>query len=278
MAHYTDSIQVPVLIDIRKLVEAYGSHYVVSYPHKNIDNDDMFYIEEKIGPKDTLNVWEHEHATLEKAYKAACNSTEVAKRALLKEHDRIAKKLSWKLHNLFSRLGMMSEYDKKELKEFNDTHQALKKDIEELQAKKANIKVVYLSGEYMIPQYMPEADKTYYYLDIANNASFKLTPIKLIPEETAIYDYRGSGSNDKFADQFDFKFSHYFKGENDEDYMIDSDRLLTFNGSYWNTGVLNCFLFVDEKEALTFAKNVASRQLEKLQIEMYNIKAAIAKI
>lgn len=278
MAHYTDSIQVPVLIDIRKLVEAYGSHYVVNYRREDSGSDDMFYIQEKIGPKDTINQWSHEHDTLEKAYHAACNSTEIAKRRLLDDYERISKKLSWKLHNVFARLGMLTEHDQKSLKEFNETHQSLKKDIADLQAKKATIKVEYLSGEYPIPKYMPEAEKNYYYLDISNNASFKLTPIQLIPEETAIYDYRGSGSNDKFADQFDFKFSHYFKDDNDKTYMIDSDRLLTFNGRYWNTGLLNCFLFVDEKEALTFAKKCAENKVAGMQAELLALNETISKL
>lgn len=100
----SDNIQTPVKVDIRQLVETYGSHYVVSSIEVDNDFDNMFYIQEVIGKKDTLNEWSHEHATLESARHSACNSIEIVKREFLKEYEEITSPFSWKFKSFLQKL------------------------------------------------------------------------------------------------------------------------------------------------------------------------------
>lgn len=274
----SDNIQIPVKVDIRQLIETYSSHYVVNSIKVDNDFDNMFYIQERIGKKDTLNEWSHEHATLESARHAACNSIEIVKREFLKEYEEITSSFSWKLKKLLAKTGLLSSRDKEEFDIVNSDIVRMKQDIEDLKDKKTAIDVVLLQGEYNVPKYMPKLGETYYMLNINNLANVKLTPMQLIPEEVAIYDYRGSSSNDKFADQFDFKFSHYFEGPNGESTMIDSDRLVRFNGQYWKLGIMNYYLFVDEKEALVFAKKCAEIKVAGMQAELIAIAESMAKL
>lgn len=274
----SDNIQTPVKVDIRQLVETYGSHYVVSSIEVDNDFDNMFYIQEVIGKKDTLNEWSHEHATLESARHAACNSIEIVKREFLKEYEEITSPFSWKFKKLLAKAGLLSSRDKEEFDIFNSDIVRMKQDIEELKDKKTVIDVVLLQGEYNVPKYMPKLGETYYLLNLNDMTKIKLTPMTLIPDEMSIYDYRGSRSNDKFADQFDFKFSHYFEGPEEVCCSVDTDRLTRFNGQYWHVGIMNYFLFVDEKEALSFAKQCAETKAAGLQAELIAISEAIAKL
>jgi hypothetical protein len=277
-----DNIQTPVKVDIRQILNTYGSHYTVKHNRDKKTLKPIFdfklSIHEEIGEKDKHNEWAHQYATFEDAYKSACNTVEVIKRDTLTQYEEREASFSWKFHKLMSKLGLLSVQDNDELKEHASIVAQLKKDIDELKNKTAKFDVVLLSGEYNMPAYMPELGKTYYMLNINNLANVKLTPMKLIPEEVAIYDYRGSSSNDKFADQFDFKFSHYFEGPNGESTMIDSDRLVRFNGQYWNLGIMNYYLFVDEKEALEFAKKCAETKVAGMQAELIAIAESMAKL
>lgn len=273
-----DNIQTPVKVDIRQLVETYGSHYVVESITVDNDFDNMFYIEEKIGKKDTLNEWPRQHSTLEGARHAACNSIEIVKRELLKDYETTAATLSWKFKRFFATMGLLSGRDKEELELFDKHVIRLKQDIEDLKDKKAAIDVVLLQGEYNIPKYMPRLSETYYLLNLNDMTKIKLTPMTLIPNELSIYDYRGCRTNDKFADQFDFKFGHYFEGPDEAYTTLDTDRLTRFNGQYWYLGVFNYFLFVDKKEALAFAKKCAENKVSGMQAELLAIAESMAKL
>lgn len=273
-----DNIQVPVKVDIRQLVDTYGSHYEVNVTKESDMLDSMFHIKEVIGKKDTLNDWKHEYATVEEARHAACNSIEIVKRKLIEEHEDIESTIGWKMCQFFSWLGLSSDRNKREYFIFYQRLAELKQEVERLKDKSAHIDLVFMKGEYNIPSNMPELGKTYYMLNINDFTNIKLTPMTLIPEEVAIYDYRGSSSNDKFADQFDFKFSHYFEGPNGESTMIDTDRLVRFNGQYWNLGIMNYYLFVDEKEALAFAKKCAENKVSRMQAELISINESMTKL
>jgi hypothetical protein len=273
-----DNIQVPVKVDIRQLVDTYGSHYEVNVTKESDMLDSMFHIKEVIGKKDTLNDWKHEYATVEEARHAACNSIEIVKRKLIEEHEDIESTIGWKMCQFFSWLGLSSDRNKREYFIFYQRLAELKQEVERLKDKSAHIDLVFMKGEYNIPSNMPELGKTYYMLNINDFTNIKLTPMTLIPEEVAIYDYRGSSSNDKFADQFDFKFSHYFEGPNGESTMIDTDRLVRFNGQYWNLGIMNYYLFVDEKEALVFAKKCAENKVSRMQAELISINESMTKL
>lgn len=277
-----DNIQTPVKVDIRQILATYGSHYTVQRDLDKKTNKSIFdnklFIREEVGNKDKHNNWEHQFATLEDAHKSACNTVEIFKRELLNEYEKREASFSWKIHKIMSKIGLLSVHDKDELEEHSSIIARLKKDIEDLKNKKTNFNVVLLSGEYNMPAYMPELDKTYYLLNLNDMANVKVTPMKLIPEEVSIYDYRGSTSNDKFADQFDFRFSHYFEGSNGANTSIDSERLFRFNGTYWHLGVMNYYLFVDEKEALSFAKKCAENKVSRMQSELVILAESIAKM
>lgn len=274
----SDNIQTPVKVDVRQLIETYGSHYVVKPIEVDNDFDNMFYIQEMIGKKDTLNEWSHEHSTLESARHAACNSIEIVKREFLKEYEEVTNPFSWKFKKLLAKTGLLSSRDKEEFDIFNSDIVRMKQDIEDLKDKKTSIDVVLLKGEYNVPKYMPKLGETYYLLNLNDMTKIKLTPMKLIPDEMTIYDYRGSRSNDKFADQFDFKFSHYFEGPNGESTSLDTDRLFRFNGQYWELGVYHYYLFVDEKEALAFAKKCSENKVAAMHRELEAIAESMAKL
>lgn len=273
----SDNIQVPVKVDIRQLVDTYGSHYEVHVTKESDMLNSMFHIKEVIGKKDTLNDWKHEYATVEEARHAACNSIEIVKRNLIQEHEETASTIGWKMGQFLSWLGLSSDRNKNEYFIFYQRLDELKQEVERLKDKSAHIDLVFMKGEYNVPKYMPKLGETYYLLNLNDMTKIKLTPMKLIPDEMSIYDYRGSRSNDKFADQFDFKFSHYFEGPEDVCSCVDTDRLTRFNGQYWNVGIMNHFLFVDEKEALSFAKQCAEVKSAGLQAELIAINEAIAK-
>lgn len=274
----SDNIQTPVKVDVRQLIETYGSHYVVKPIEVDNDFDNMFYIQEMIGKKDTLNEWSHEHSTLESTRHAACNSIEIVKREFLKEYEEVTNPFSWKFKKLLAKTGLLSSRDKEEFDIFNSDIVRMKQDIEDLKDKKTSIDVVLLKGEYNVPKYMPKLGETYYLLNLNDMTKIKLTPMKLIPDEMTIYDYRGSRSNDKFADQFDFKFSHYFEGPNGESTSLDTDRLFRFNGQYWELGVYHYYLFVDEKEALAFAKKCSENKVAAMHRELEAIAESMAKL
>lgn len=276
-----DNIQTPVKTNIRDIVNKYGSHYtLLTVPQGRHFQPKPFTlsISEEVGPKDKLNNWEHQFATLEEALKAASNRMEINHRDILKAYESRDSKFSWKLHTFFAKIGLLSQSDKKALKEHSDFMLQLKRDIESLKNKQTAFEVKKLEGEYTMPMYIPEVGKTYYMLNLNDFTNVKLTPMTLDPDNVLIFDYRGTRSSDTFADQFDFKFSHYFVGPNDETASLDSDRLLRFNGSYWNLGIHNYYLFVDEKEALSFAKKCAENKVVRMQRELVAINESIAKL
>lgn len=203
---------------------------------------------------------------------------EVFKRNTLQSYEERETSLTWIIHKFVAKIGLLSSQEKEVIAAHAATIVQLKKDIEELKNKTAQFEVVMLNGEYNIPAYMPELGKTYYMLNINDLSKVKLTPMTLTPEDVAIYDYRGCNSSDKFADQFDFKFSHYFEGPNGESTMLDSDRLFRFNGQYWQLGIMNYYLFVDEKEALAFAKKCAEIKVVSMQAELVAINESISKL
>lgn len=272
-----ENIQTPVKADIRQVLKTYGSHYTVRHNFKT-NFDYTLCINEEVGEKDKLNEWAHQFATFEDAYKSACNVVEVFKRNTLQEYEKNEASLTWKIHKFFAKIGLLSSQAKEDIAEHAATIVQLKKDIEELKNKTTQFVVVMLNGEYNIPAYMPEFGKTYYMLNINDLSKVKLTPMTIVPEDVAIYDYRGCNSSDKFADQFDFKFSHYFEGPNGESTMLDSDRLIRFNGQYWELGIMNYYLFVDEKEALAFAKKCAEIKVVSMQAELVAINESISKL
>lgn len=273
-----DNIQVPVKVDIRQLIDTYGSHYEVNATKESDMLNGMFHIKEVIGKKDAHNDWHHQYATVEEARHAACNSIEIVKRKLIQEHEDMEKTIGWKIGQFFSWLGLSSDRNKKEYFIFYQRLDELRQEVERLKDKSAHIDLVFMKGEYNIPKYMPKLGETYYLLNLNDMTNIKLTPMTLIPDELSIYDYRGCRSNDTFADQFDFKFGHYFEGPEEAYTTLDTDRLTRFNGQYWYLGVFNYFLFVDKKEALAFAKQRAETKVAGMQAELIAITESMAKL
>lgn len=278
-----DNIQTPVKVDIRDILKIYGSHYTIETVQ--LDEDGLidivpytFIIKEQVGPKDRHNEWHHQFATLEDAHRAACNRMEIEYTKFLHFCNDIENSSSHKFKKFLANYGIGSYEGKAFLKKNAARIALFKHKIETFKNKSATFKVNYLSGVYTMPQYMPKMDETYYLLNLNDLSNIKLTPMKLNPDDVMIFDYRGSTSNDKFADQFDFKFSHYFIGPNDKAASLDAERLLRFNGQYWGVGVLNYYLFVDKKDALAFAKSCAETTVAKMQRELISINESIAKL
>lgn len=278
-----DNIQTPIKVDIRDILKTYGSHYTIEVlPLDDTSVIDVvpftYSIKEQVGPKDKLNEWHHQFATLEDAHRAACNRMEIEYTKYLQICNDVENSSSHKFNKFLARYGIGSYETKAFLKNNAARINLFTHKIETFKNKSATFKVHYLSGEYTIPQYMPEKGETYYLLNLNDLTNIKLTPMQLNPEDVMIFDYRGSSSSDKFADQFDFKFSHYFVGPDDKGASIDSDRLVRFNGRYWSVGILNYYLFVDEKDALAFAKSCAETAVTKMQRELVRINESITKL
>lgn len=265
----SDNIQVPVKVNIRELIEKYGSHFIASY-----DDDSLI---EKIGHKDKHNEWSHQFATLEIAQKSILNKLEVLKIEERNSYMQLMNTAVWKICSFLTKFKMTNGYCKNNIKKISNNLESVEEEIKSLQNKDYQIDVVMMEGEYNIPKYMPESGVTYYHLNLSHMDNVRINAVELNDKESAIYDYRNSRSNDHFADQFDFKFSLYLKGENME-VTLDSERLIKFNGKYWRLSSLNEFLFLDKKEALDFAKEIAEKKIKSLQEEVLKINENIKNI
>ena len=278
-----DNVQVPVKMDIRDILNKYGSHYTVNISRQK---DAVRFkpvpftlsINEEVGPKDKHNDWKHQFATLEEAQQSLYNTMEVNRKEILEAYEKRDATFAWKLHKFFAKIGFLDQRAKDTLAEHATFMAQLGSDIEAIKNKQAEFEINRLDGSYNVPKYMPEVGKTYYMLNLNDFSNIKLTPMTLMPEEISIYDYRGSRSNDSFADQFDFKFSHYFEGPNGESTSLDTERLFRFNGQYWELGVYHYYLFVDEKEALAFAKKCSENKVAAMNRELEAIAESMAKL
>lgn len=278
-----DNVQVPIKMDIRDILNKYGSHYTVKISRQK---DAVRFrpvpfilsINEEVGPKDKYNDWKHQFATLEEAKQSLYNTMEINRKEILESYEKRDSTFSWKLHKFFAKLGFLDQRAKDTLAEHANFMTQLRSDIEAIKNKETAVEINRMEGSYNVPLYIPEVGKTYYMLNLNDFSNIKLTPMTLIPEEISIYDYRGSRSNDSLADQFDFRFSHYFEGPNGENTSLDSERLFRFNGQYWELGVYHYYLFVDEKEALAFAKKCAENKVVTMQRELEAIAESMTKL
>lgn len=262
-----DNIQVPVKVDIRKLVENYGSHFVIDF------NDEK--INEVIGEKDRLNHWEHQNATLEIAKQKMLNKLEILKREERASYLDVISPLTWRLVSIFLALKIPHKNLKANVKKYKDNIAAVEAEIEKLKAGDYPLEVNMLNGEYNIPKYMPEAGQTYFHLKMYHLDNVKIENVIL--ESSDIYDYRGCRSCDAFSDQFDFKFNFTLTGENSQVY-IDSERLIQFNGKFWKLSGQGEYLFLDKKEALLFVKNAVDMKIDALEKSKKDIDAQIEAI
>jgi hypothetical protein len=265
----SDNIQVPVKVNIRELIEKYGSHFIASY-----DDDSLI---EKIGHKDKHNEWSHQFATLEIAKKSILNKLEALKVEERNYYNHLMSTAVWKICSFLTSISMTNKNCKNNMTTIRNDLVLVEEEINKIQNKDYNIDVVMMEGKYNIPKYMPESGVTYYHLNLAHMDNVRINAVELNDEDSAIYDYRNSRSNDHFADQFDFKFSLYLKGE-DIEVTLDSERLIKFNGKYWRLSSLNEFLFLDKKEALDFAKEIAEKKIKSLQEEVVKINDNIKNI
>lgn len=259
-----DSIQVPVKIDIRKLALEYGSHFIVDYDREKII--------ERIGPVDKINEWKHESETIENARAKMLSRFEVLKTEERESYlDKISP-MTWRIVNIISALKLPFKHIVSNVEKYKNNISAVEDEIKRLKNGNYDIAVEMLSGEYTIPKYMPEKDKTYYHLNMLRLDNVGIYEVSL--KKVDIYDYRNTRTNDIFADQFDFHFNCKLSGKNTT-LHLENERLLKFNGVFWQLSSHGEYLFLDKQEALLFVKKAIDDKIASLSLSKEHIESQL---
>lgn len=254
------SIQEPVVTDVQELVKEFGSHYVFQHPEKLGSTKLHEYIViQRIGPKS--EDWAHEYSTVDEAIKSGQDTILKNAQKQVEKFENASKQMSSKFLFFKSKLGLLDSATQTKLNDYLEEIDGYKSIIEHPHIK---IPVKLLEGQFNIPKYRLVKDQEVYVVKFYNMP--KVTVEKGFVSDNTIYDYRGSSSNNREADRYDFRFSTYIQ-ESDGDNNIASlefERLISFNGKYWETSMLNCYIFLDKKEADDFILGVYKEHKRKL--------------
>lgn len=255
------NIQEPVKIDIRQLVDRFGSHYV-NFKIGNSSNPYHFGLYEQIGYKDKLNHWDHQFDTKEQAIDSIKNKFTILANKMSESYKN---KTSGFLNSVL--YAFISDY-RNELKELKKTEFEYRNNALKLPSDFTDES---LNGFYSIPKYMPEENVDYFFMSFSHNKA-KVTKMRLV--DSSIYDYRGAKSYSHEIDQYDFHFGFSFENpdnENDSLYL-DFERLIKFDGQKWETSISGGFLFLNEKDAYDTAVEMSQRTIDKLQSQIKELE------
>lgn len=248
--------QEPITVSAESLIHEFGSYYSTRF------SNNKFSVVEEIGKKDELNEWEHQFHTYEEAYKYAEQKQETILNKSLSTLDSAQDSFIGKTVFFLYKVKLLRGQYKKNFEKFLSKYKETKKIISE---KNFDITVKKLTGEFVVPEYRFKIGDKAYLLDI-NITNPKYSVKEVIVDDISIYDYRGSTSNNPESDQYGIRLTTYFAYPETENSVasIDFDRLIQFNGEYYETGVMNSYIFLDEDKAIEFAKNILLAQKNKI--------------
>lgn len=254
--HMNTLKQEPITVPVESLINEFGSYYSTRF------SNNKFSIIEELGKKDELNEWEHQFYTYEEAYKSAEQKQEAILKKSISKFDSAQNTFIGKVVFLLHKFKLIRGQYKKNLEKNLSKYEETKKIILE---KDFDIRVKKLTGNFVVPEYRFKIGDKAYLLDI-NIANPKFSVKEVIVDEMSIYDYRGSTSNNPERDKYDICLTTYFSNPETEDCVasIDFDRLVQFNGAYYETGVMNSYIFLDENKAIEFARNILLAQKNKI--------------